>query len=65
MIIVLACDVPLAQNNGAAVAGINLKNALEARGHQVRVLCPGQGPEAPSDGREGAAPDGEKDTVLH
>jgi glycosyltransferase involved in cell wall biosynthesis len=40
MTIVLACDVPLSENNGTAVAGMNLKNALEAKGHQVRLLCP-------------------------
>jgi glycosyltransferase involved in cell wall biosynthesis len=42
MTIVLACDVPLTENNGTAVAGMNLKNALEAKGHQVRLLCPDQ-----------------------
>lgn len=40
MIIVLACDVPLAENNGTAVAGMNLKRALEKKGHTVRLLCP-------------------------
>jgi glycosyltransferase involved in cell wall biosynthesis len=40
MTIVLACDVPLTENNGTAVAGMNLKNALEAKGHRVRLLCP-------------------------
>ncbi len=40
MIIVLACDVPLEENNGTAVAGMNLKRALTEKGHQVRILCP-------------------------
>ncbi len=40
MIIVIACDVPLAQNNGTAVAATNLINSLRSKGHTVRVLCP-------------------------
>lgn len=40
MIIVLACDVPLEENNGTAVAAINLGTALKEKGHTVRILCP-------------------------
>lgn len=40
MIVVVACDVPLKQNNGTAVAAANLIAALKSAGHTVRILCP-------------------------
>ncbi len=43
MIIVVACDVPLVENNGTAVAACNLIRYLRSRGHTVRTLCPGAG----------------------
>ncbi|HHT54790.1 MAG TPA: glycosyltransferase family 4 protein [Clostridiales bacterium] len=40
MIIVVACDVPLKDNNGTAIAAANLIASLREKGHEVRVLCP-------------------------
>lgn len=40
MIIVVACDVPLTENNGTAVAAVNLINFLREKGHTVRIMCP-------------------------
>lgn len=40
MKIVIVCDVLGEENNGTTIAAMNLKRSLEARGHQVRMLCP-------------------------
>ena len=40
MIIVVACDVPLKDNNGTSIAAANLISSLHAKGHTVRVLSP-------------------------
>lgn len=40
MIVVIACDVPLDENNGTAVAAVNLVRALREAGETVRILCP-------------------------
>ena len=40
MRVTIVCDVLGAANNGTTIAALNLMNALEKRGHQVRVVCP-------------------------
>ncbi|MFA6755369.1 MAG: glycosyltransferase [Bacilli bacterium] len=39
MIVLLVCDVLGERNNGTTIAAFNLKESLEAKGHEVRVLC--------------------------
>lgn len=40
--IVLVCDVLGRENNGTTVAAMNLLRSLQAKGHEVRVVCPDQ-----------------------
>lgn len=40
MRIVIICDVLGAENNGTTVAAMNLIRSLQAKGHEVRVVCP-------------------------
>ena len=40
MRILIAADVLGEPNNGISIAAYNLINALQERGHEVRVLCP-------------------------
>ncbi|NLW73952.1 MAG: glycosyltransferase family 4 protein [Clostridiales bacterium] len=42
MIIVVACDIPLKDNNGTAIAAANLIASLRSKGHEVRILSPDQ-----------------------
>lgn len=42
MIIVIACDVLGEENNGTTIAAMNLIRFLKKRGHEVRVICPGE-----------------------
>lgn len=40
MRVTIVCDVLGEANNGTTIAALNLMNALEKRGHLVRVVCP-------------------------
>ncbi len=40
MIITIICDIPLRNNNGTAIAAVNLINHLKEKGHEVRIVCP-------------------------
>lgn len=42
MIITVVCDVLGKENNGTAIAAMNLIRSLKAKGHEVRVICPDQ-----------------------
>ena len=42
MIITVVCDVLGEENNGTAVATMNLIRALKGFGHEVRILCADQ-----------------------
>jgi len=40
MIITVVCDVLGALNNGTTIVALDLIKAMQARGHEVRVICP-------------------------
>lgn len=42
MKIAVVCDVLGEENNGATHAGMNLIRSLQAKGHEVRIVCPDQ-----------------------
>lgn len=40
MKIAIICDVPLKENNGTAIAALNLIHFLKKRGHSLTIVCP-------------------------
>lgn len=40
MKITIICDVPLKENNGTAIAALNLIRFLKERGHELTIVCP-------------------------
>ena len=40
MKIAIICDVPLKENNGTAIAALNLIRFLKKRGHSLIIVCP-------------------------
>lgn len=40
MKIAIICDVPLKENNGTAIAALNLIRFLKKRGHSLTIVCP-------------------------
>lgn len=40
MLVTIICDVLGQENNGTSIAAMNLIRSLQAKGHQVRVVCP-------------------------
>lgn len=40
MKITIICDVPLKENNGTAIAALNLIHFLKKQGHLLKIICP-------------------------
>ena len=40
MKITIICDVPLKENNGTAIAALNLIHFLKKQGHFLKIICP-------------------------